>query len=132
MSNRDETFGCETCWPSDAEAAWKARDALSRGARLADESHFGVTLMSCPHCAQSFVSVFTETIDWADGDDPQYTTLLPLTAEETEALSARPADNMVSALNALDPTRRALCRDYPKGAATRTCWGKGIHVGPHD
>lgn len=65
-----EDFGCKRCWPPSAGAAWKARGALTHVAELIDESHFHVMILACPRCTQRFVSVFTETVDWADGDDP--------------------------------------------------------------
>jgi hypothetical protein len=43
-------------------------------------------ILACPRWAQRFLSVFTETINWEDGDDPQYWTLLPLTGAETADL----------------------------------------------
>ena len=35
-------------------------------------------ILGCARCSQGFVSVFTKTIDWEDGDDPQFWTLLPI------------------------------------------------------
>ena len=81
-------FGCVRCWPADAEAAWEARRALARSAELIEESHFHVMLLACPACDQRYVSVFTETIDWADGDDPQHWSLLPVTAAEAAELTS--------------------------------------------
>src|SRR5882762_3116205 len=81
-----ETFGCERCWPSSADAAWKARSTLTHEADLIDESHFHIMILKCPWCSQRFVSVFTETIDWVDGEDPQYWTILPITRDEAAGL----------------------------------------------
>ena len=64
--------GCKRCWPSSADAAWKARDGLKLSAELIDESHFHVMILACPQCGQQFISVFTEMIDWINGDDAQY------------------------------------------------------------
>jgi len=127
-----QTFGCDACWPADAHAAWGARARLSRVSALIDESHLIVTILACPRCAQRFVSVFTETIDWADGDDPQYWTLLPIAVDEAEDLVQRAASLNEASLNALGPERRSLRRDIPKGAPPRVFWGSGILVGPHD
>ncbi|MGE5838866.1 MAG: hypothetical protein ACM34H_02955, partial [Deltaproteobacteria bacterium] len=74
-----EAFGCESCWPASPESAWKARLSQSIDARLIDESHFAVMISSCPKCRQRFVTVFTEMVDWADGEDPQFTTVIPVT-----------------------------------------------------
>src|SRR5262245_42703618 len=67
-SRPSSNFGCVRCWPPTPNAAWEARGSLRRVADLVDESHFSVGIMACPDCAQRFVSVFTETIDWAHGD----------------------------------------------------------------
>jgi len=126
----DEHFGCEHCWPESAEAAWAARSARRIEAELIDESHFIVTIQVCSVCSQRFVSVFTETIDWVDGEDPQYRTLLPITDLECAALKA---DGVSEArLNALGPDRRSLRHDFPKGGLARSYRGKGITVGRHD
>jgi hypothetical protein len=82
-------------------------------------------------CSQRFVSVFTETIDWVDGEDPQFWTLLPII--EQEVLSLVQADRHLEAvLNALGPQRRSLQRDFPKGEDPTTYWSTGISVGMHD
>jgi hypothetical protein len=75
-------FDCEHCWPASPDAAWESRLALDWQVDLIDESHFHVMILACRSCTQSFVSVFTETIDWVDGQNPQYCMLLPLTEEE--------------------------------------------------
>lgn len=126
-------FGCARCWPAKADEAWAARDELRRGETLIGESHFHVITLACPHCAQRFVSVFTETIDWDDGEDPQYWTVLPLTEAEAASLAGGPdGEPSEAALNALGPGRRSLYRDHPKGAPPRVYWGSGIYIGPHD
>jgi hypothetical protein len=128
----DEKFGCERCWPPDAEAAWEARRTLTHVADLIDESHFHVMTLACPLCSQRFVSVFTETIDWVDGEDPQYWTLMPITGAEAADLVRQQASLNETILNALGPGRRSLGRDFPKGDARRVFWGSGIYVGLHD
>jgi hypothetical protein len=127
-----ERFGCERCWPASADAAHEARRTLRGEAQLVDESHFRVGIRVCPACAQRFVSVFTETIDWDDGDDPQYWTLMPVTAEEVADLRRHGDDLSESTLNALGPARRCLQHDHPKGVPPRSYWGTGISAGPHD
>ena len=101
-------------------------------ADLIDESHFHVMILTCPHCAQRFVSVFTETIDWVNGDDPQESTLLPVTEAEETDLGGRRASLTESDLNWVGSGRRSLRRDCPSGAAQRIFWAKGISVGRHD
>lgn len=128
-TDAEEGFGCATCCPSDPEAAWQARDRLKRTADLIDDSHFHVMILKCPACWQEFVSVFTETIDYADGEDPQYWSLLPLTKTEATALRDRVSE---AGLNALGPGRRCLRRDHPKDGEPTVYWSTGLRVGMHD
>jgi hypothetical protein len=125
-------FGCERCWPEDPEAAWAARRGLTCEAELVDESHFHVLILACGVCGQRFVSVFTETIDWTGGNDPQYSTVLPLTREEAGALAQGGESGIETRLNALGSGRRSLMHDFPRDGPARTEWGAGMLVGPHD
>ena len=118
-----EAFGCEVCWPSEAEAAYLASRGLSRVAELVDESHCHVTIRACEKCGLNFVSVFTETIDWSDGDDSQYWTLFPIEASEAADLISREGSVTEGAINALGKARKCLQHDHPKGKPTRTSWG---------
>jgi len=125
-------FGCERCWPADANAAQEARRTLTQEADLIEESHFYVKIRVCPSCSQRFLSVFTETIDWEDGDDPQYWTLLPLTAAEAADLIQQGSSLTEAALNALGRGRKCLWHDHPKGQEARSYWGTGIAIRHHD
>lgn len=125
-------LGCSQCWPESVEAAAKARDTLKPAHVLVDESHYHVALVKCPACSQVFLSVFTEVVDWADGEDPQYTTNLPLTPAEADELAKQGSAVTEAALNALGPGRKSLARDFPKGAKARSFWTTGMRVGPHD
>lgn len=128
----EKDFGCERCWPTAADAVWEARRALTHAAELIDESHFHVMILACPCCSQRFVSIFTETIDWVDGDDPQYWSLLPITDAEAADL-VRQQDSLTEAvLGSLGRGRRCLRVDYPKAAPRRIFWATGVSVGPHD
>jgi hypothetical protein len=127
-----QDFGCERCWPSIADAAWEARGGLAQVAELIDESHLHVMILACPSCTQRFVSIFTESIDWKDGDDPQHWQLLPITEAEAVDLVRRRDSLTETELNALGPGRRCLRRDHPKAIEPRSFWGAGISVGAHD
>jgi hypothetical protein len=127
-----ENFGCEHCWPPAADAAWEARSALGVASELIDESHFHVMILTCPRCSQRFLSVFTETIDWEDGEDPQYWTLLPVTDAEAAGVLWQRESLTESMFETLGPSRRCLRRAHPKGAGPTVFWGKGISVGLHD
>lgn len=126
------SFGCERCWPASADTAWAFRQALSCEADLIDESHFHVVIQACPACSQRFLSVFTETIDWADGEDPQYWVVLPLTAAEAAGLALRAGSIREEEIDALGPGRRCLLRDYPKGGEPSCGWGAGMAIRWHD
>ena len=127
-----EKFGCEQCWPPSAEVAWEASHTLSHEADLIDESHFHIMIRSCSVCSQRFISVFTETIDWADGEDPQYWTLLPITVPEAAELIRRRGSLTENDINSLQSNRQSLRHDFPKGEAPRTFWAIGILVDAHD
>ena len=127
-----EEFGCDLCWPAEAHAAWEARGGLIRLAEPIDESHFIVAILACPRCAQQYVSIFTELIDWKDGNDPQCWTLLPLTEAEAESLIRRGTLLDETSLNTLGHGRRSLRREHPQAGPPRVSWGSGIFVGPHD
>lgn len=129
---REQLFGCNYCWPSDATAAWQARATLTLANELIDDSHFIVTILGCKTCGQRYISVFTEMIDWQNGNDPQYWTLLPITDLEAESLIQLQATLDKMNLNALGLDRRSLQRDHPKVGPMRVFWGNGISVGPHD
>lgn len=128
-----EGTGCTTCWPDDADAAWRARASLEPVAVLVEESHRRVVVERCPRCAQRYVYVFCETIDWAGSEDPQFRSLLPLTDAEAERLLAPGAASDDAALAAIAPGRRSLARDFGReDAAPRTYWSCGLRTGPHD
>ena len=124
--------GCERCWPTDADAAWAARGALVHSEGLIDESHFRVVILACTACHQRFVSIFTETVDWADSEDPQHWVLLPVTAPEADDLIGQRPCVSEAQLNALGRGRRCLRRDYPKGEPPRVFWDESAHVRAHD
>ena len=126
-----DAVGCADCWPESADDAWRAREFLDRD-DLIDESHFIVALLRCPECGQAFLSVFTETIDWQDGDDPQHWTVLPVTSSEAEALLEKKEQLTEQDLLGMGAGRRSLLLDAPKGRPSALCWGSGLFIGPHD
>lgn len=128
-----EGFGCTTCWPESAVEACRAQTQLQRIAYLIDESHFIVSLLHCAECSQKFLTVFTELVDWMDGEDPQYRTMIPLKEDEVDLLLSAKPPLSESTLNAMAPDRRSLRSDFPKGfEKPRAYWSSGMSVGPHD
>jgi hypothetical protein len=119
------TFGCAVCWPEDAMAAWNSFTAMNIERELIAESHFSIKIRRCNICTQHFVSVFTETIDWIDGDDPQNMRVQPVTESEATTLSAFDVEKLA-------PGRRSLHWDFPKGGDSRAFWDKGVRIGLHD
>lgn len=131
MNTTSTIFGCSVCWPSSADTAWEAHKTLKTDLALVDESHFKIKIRSCKECTQEFLWVFTETIDWKDGEDPQYWTVVPLTTEEAERLSSEGSD-FEAALVALPDARRSLHHDFPKGSDPKSYWSQGLAIGAHD
>ena len=126
-----DQFGCPECWPPAPDDAWRAREFLDRD-DLIDESHFIVALLTCADCGQVFLSVFTETIDWEDGDDPQHWTVLPLTGSEAATLVEKKGSLTERDLLEIGASRRSLRLDAPKGKPSALSWGSGLLIGPHD
>jgi hypothetical protein len=46
-----------------------------------DESHHWRYLLRCRECGQRYFFEFHEEIDWSGGDDPQYSTYIPVDSE---------------------------------------------------
>jgi hypothetical protein len=75
-----------------------------------DESHWWRYLLKCRECGQLYFFEFHETIDWEDGDDPQYSTYIPVENHaEIEALKQTGPSGLLQ----FSPR---LQRDFPKGA----------------
>jgi hypothetical protein len=127
----DPGFGCPSCWPDAAEAAWAVRPGLERMARPIDEAHLSATLLRCRACGQVFLSLFAERIDWAGGEDAQSWTVLPLTEEEVAGLT-RDGPPGEGAIAALGVGRRSLRREHPSDGPLRVFWGRGVRVEDHD
>jgi hypothetical protein len=123
-----DRMGCDACWPESSADAWDARGDLADGAWLVDDSHFIVRLLTCDRCGQRFVSVFFEIVDWVDGDDSQYWTLLPITRQEADHLTQLGESVTAQVVRELAPGRRSLRRDYPKGEQPHVLWGVGVAV----
>lgn len=125
-------LGCDNCWSSDAAKAWAAVTRIPIEEYLVDESHYIVSIRKCPSCAQRYLQVTTETVDWHDGEDPVHRTILPIDDAERATLTTNgPPDTSV--LEAVGAGKRSLEYDWPKGQEkSGTYWGTGLLVGPHD
>ena len=127
-----ERLGCDRCWPDIAEAAWDARSRLKGLEVIVDDPHLIIRLLACEGCGQKFLSIMTETIDWADGDDPQHWVSIPVTPDEAAKLVASGEDGLHQALGGLDHERRALHHDAPKGSLATSYWASGVSIMRHD
>ena len=117
MSNdkSEESFGCLECWPPTVEDAWNARDQLE-SELIVDDPHFRVSIFKCSACTQQFISIFTEEIDWVNGNDPMYWTIMPLTPDEATEICRRKEEISEKKLISMLPARRSLRREYPEDA----------------
>ncbi|MBI5210107.1 MAG: hypothetical protein HY927_09065 [Elusimicrobia bacterium] len=126
-------FGCGQCFGGDAQAAWENRQRLSEIATLVDESHFDLRLVACPDCGQRFLWVFTELIDWQEGDDSQAWCLLPLTEPECARLQAMKDPSAVEGVEGWCGDRPYLMEVHPSGKDTTVVRvEKGFRFLPHD
>lgn len=117
-----DAFGCGRCFQASAEEADDARHHFAELALLVDDSHRIVRILQCPHCGQRCFSVFTEEIDWNDGDDAQYWSLLPVTEEESARLIAQGEDVKIQSIGPFNTARRCLNIDHPTGGPRRVFW----------
>jgi len=78
------------------------------------DSHLWRYLLRCRECGQRYFFEFYEEIDWVDGEDPQYSTYLPV---ETDAEIAKLQN--ATQVELLQFTPR-LQKDFPKGAKEPT------------
>jgi len=75
-----------------------------------EDCHFSRRLVKCKECGQLYFKEFYEEVDWVSGDDPQYTTFIPVeTREEIETLKKTD----IFGLLLFSPR---LQGDFPKGA----------------
>lgn len=123
----DGDFGCPQCYGDDAEHAWAYyEDGLVVERELVGEPHFIVQLRRCAECGQRFVWVFTEAVDWEDGEDAQHRSIVPLSEDECQALENLGGRVEAESLAALGAGRRYLVTDWPSGAQRSTIdWSTG-------
>ncbi len=127
-----ETFGCACCFGEDPVTAWASLSQAELVADLIEESHLDVSVVVCGACGQRFVKVFTERIDWQNGDDPQDWLVVPVTDAESERILAR-GESVSSADLAPLGVRRQLLRTWPSAGPKDTFWIEGTpFIPPHD
>ena len=123
--------GSEQCWSSEPSVAWRAVTSIPIQVYLIDESHYIVSIRMCPSCSQHYLQVTTETVDWKDGADPIYRTIIPIDdAERTELMSSKRLDAKV--IEGVGVGRQSLKFDWPKNQEASIYWATGVRVGVHD
>ena len=126
-----EEYGCTKCWSSEASEAYEAVKLAPIETRLIDESHFIVSIRTCPSCLQGYLQVTTETVDWVNGEDPISRTIIPIDGAERDRLTV--SNPLVAAtIEGVGTDRRSLRYDWPKDTEPSTYWDTGVHVGVHD
>ncbi|MBN2326835.1 MAG: hypothetical protein JXR73_06750 [Candidatus Omnitrophica bacterium] len=84
-----------------------------------DDSHLSRRLLKCRECGQLYFFEFYEEIDWVDGDDPQYSTYIPVeTGEEVQALKNSSQFGLLQFFPRLQI-------DFPKEAKKPKIWWNG-------
>lgn len=128
--------GCSKCYDKDPVRAWDLFKNTVTLESLINESHFSIRIRQCRACDQKYLAVFTETIDWQDGQDPQLWSIVPVAPDEIAVLiNAGSDDSDVSLVRSVENAvmeRQSLCLDWPKGSDQKIFWRKGIIVGLHD
>lgn len=122
-----------SCQSENTEIAYATISTGTRINQLADESHFGAYLIQCKLCDQLFLTIFCETIDWVDGDDPQTWSYTMVTEEE--ANQVRDLGDSIDDLSImkLSLPGKTLWRSFPKGEQISLKWSDGpLIVMPHD
>jgi hypothetical protein len=121
-----ERLRCLHCCSDDALCVWAAMRAVHLST-LVDESHFSIQLIAC-RCGQRFVKVFTERIDWQNGDDDQTWLVFAVLPAEAEQLQASSEAELHRRVTALGRGRRFLVH-----CNSGTWWQpNGFMIGPHD
>jgi predicted kinase len=78
-----------------------------------EDSHYSRRLVQCPICKQLFFKEFTEEIDWIDGEDPQFTVLIPVADTETSDAAI---------LAKTQPSGPRFIIDWPKDGPRKMYW----------
>ena len=92
------------------------REEFELVSELFRESHWWQYVLKCRCCGQVYLMEFFETIDWEKGEDPQWTTWVPLrNADDATRFCGTP----VAALRLSRPYLRI---DHPKSEPTVVEW----------
>ena len=96
------------------ELAEPLKDRFEVVETCVEEQHWWRYVLRCRECGQLYLFDFYEMVDWEDGDDPQYTTYVPIDGpREIDLLET------CSPLELLKFSPR-LEKDFPKDAERTT------------
>lgn len=121
------------CQSSEVDVAYESllqTDVLSV---VCDDSHFMVRLVECQSCFQRYLYVFTELIDWTDGDDSQSRSFTAVSRIEADTISQR--GSKINGLEIMDLQLmgKTLWWVWPKGSKPDLHRSEGpLIVMPHD
>lgn len=121
-------LGCVMCTGDDPEEAWEALQT-EHVVSLVRELHFGVDVKRC-FCDQLFAVVFTERIDFRDGEDDQTWLAVPITEAEHARIEEAGASDAPRVLVESVRQRRFLARTR-LSEPPWWCDG-GFSIFPHD
>lgn len=120
--------GCTNCGGQDAMAAWASLHARHVASPVR-EPHFEIELKRCT-CGQAWVVVFTERVDFRDGDDVQTWLAVPVTPDEAKVLSTCEPSRVPGGVAELGRDRRFLMRST---FSHQIAWREsGFAIPPHD
>jgi hypothetical protein len=76
-------------WENPVLADRPKSQTFKRIVMYVDDSHLMRELLECRECGQLYFFEFYEEIDWENGNDPQYSTYIPVETEaEVETLKS--------------------------------------------
>jgi hypothetical protein len=122
--------GCSACFVGAPAEVWARIGTLTVEETLVEESHFSVRSLRCGGCGQLYAKTFCERIDWQGGNDPQQWVVIPVSADEWEALRlGRWEDRALAVLTA----RECLEAMFPSQGPDEIRWcGLPLSLMPHD
>jgi len=104
-------------WRAETLTTAEIYATLERVETYVDDDHYSRRLMRCRECGQLYFREFIEEVDYAEGNDPQYSTYVPVESEAE--IAALRATDRVGLLQFVPQLRS----DFPKEAkAPRVYW----------
>jgi hypothetical protein len=82
-------------WEHPERASGKFAELFEKTESYEDSSHLIRSLYKCRECGQLYFYEWCEWVDWDEGDDKMYTTLIPVQEEDVEALKGADAFNLM-------------------------------------